>query len=306
MKKILALALVILMAVSLCGCTFSDSKTALESETLYGSDTVYSDQASESTKTDSASDESTSEPTTVPTETQSAASTTSEPSLDTSVSDTTLTTTKANNTTAPKKESTTKKAETTKRQTESKPSTTKTTSPKTTQTTTKANSTTSPKKETTTKRAETTKKQEQTESSLIKCTIKISCETIFDNEDKLKENKKAFVPKSGKILNSTEVTVPEGSSAFDVLKKACENNVCTDICIFCQRSGIQFDFMYTPGFDSNYIRGIHQIYEKDCGTKSGWIYTVNGVFQNVGCNKSMVHNGDVIEFVYTCDLSDDI
>ena len=63
---------------------------------------------------------------------------------------------------------------------------------------------------------------------------------------------------------------------------------------------------YTPGYDNYYIEGINQIYEKDCGTKSGWMYCVNGTFPNYGCSDYKLKNGDAVEWRYTCDLGSDI
>ncbi|MCQ2485418.1 MAG: DUF4430 domain-containing protein [Clostridia bacterium] len=141
---------------------------------------------------------------------------------------------------------------------------------------------------------------------MITCMLGISCENILKNKDNLKENKEAFLPKNGAILNSVKVTVPEGSTAFDVIKKACADNVCTDGCAYCKKNGIQLDYVYTPGYENYYIRGIHQIYEKDCGTQSGWMYCVNGAFPNYGCSQYKVKDGDSIRFLYTCDLGEDL
>ena len=36
------------------------------------------------------------------------------------------------------------------------------------------------------------------------------------------------------------------------------------------------------------------------------MYKVNGVFPNYGCSKYTLKNGDVVEWVYTCDLGRDV
>lgn len=159
-------------------------------------------------------------------------------------------------------------------------------------------------KESATKKSETTTVKTETEQ--IKCTIEISCEKILDNKEKLKESKLDFLPENGIILNRTAVTVSEGSTAFDVIKKVCSENKCTDNCIFCSKHGIQLDYVYTPGYESYYIRGIHQIYEKDCGAQSGWMYCVNGSFLNYGCSQYKVNDGDEIKILYTCNMGEDI
>lgn len=149
----------------------------------------------------------------------------------------------------------------------------------------------------------TTKKQGKT----VTCKIEIECKTILKNLDNLRPEKEAFLPKDGYILKTTTVSVAEGSTVFEVLKLVCKQNTCPEKCSYCRKSGIQLEYVYTPGYDSEYIRGIHQLYEKDCGTQSGWMYSVNGVFPNYGVNKYTVKNGDDIKFRYSCNgLGEDL
>jgi hypothetical protein len=169
-------------------------------------------------------------------------------------------------------------------------------------TTEKGNNQTQTKKnEQATKADEPSKAAEQ-----VTCSIEISCATILKNMDNLNESKKSFVPTSGTILKKTNVSVPEGSTVFDVLKKACKDGKCIDNCAQCKKAGIQLEFNWTPAYQNYYIEGIHQIYEKDCGDNSGWMYSVNGVFPNYGCSSYKVKSGDTIKWLYTCDLGEDI
>lgn len=138
------------------------------------------------------------------------------------------------------------------------------------------------------------------------CYITIICNTINDNIDNLKKEKQPFVPNDGILLNEVVVEIKDGDSAFDVVKRACENNTCKAKCKYCEKNGIQIDFTYTPAFDTYYIKGIHQLYEKDCGMQSGWMYSVNGTFPNVGSSSYKVKSGDKIIFAYTCNMGDDI
>lgn len=173
-------------------------------------------------------------------------------------------------------------------------------------------------KQTTTKQT-TTKKIVTTKPSTTKsvtttlptkkadvCYVTIVCSTINDNITSLKDSKKAFVPLDGIILNEAIVEVSQGDSAFDIIKKACKENTCKAKCKYCQKGGIQIEYTYTPAFDNYYIEGIHQIYEKDCGTSSGWMYSVNGVFPNVGVSAFEIKPGDKIVFAYTCNMGEDI
>lgn len=132
------------------------------------------------------------------------------------------------------------------------------------------------------------------ESKKLTCTLSIRCDTILNNMDMLKEEKKALVPADGVILATTTVTFSEGESVFDVLKRVTRE----------QR--IHMEFENTPIYNSAYIEGIHNLYEFDCGNLSGWMYKVNDWFPNYGCSRYQLKQGDVIEWVYTCDLGYDV
>lgn len=120
------------------------------------------------------------------------------------------------------------------------------------------------------------------------CTISIVCDTILNNLDKLRDGKEAFVPANGVILAASSISISDGDTVFDVLKKACE------------LADIQLEYSYTPLYGSYYIEGINNLYEFDCGEQSGWMYKVNGVFPNHGCSAYYLSAGDEIVFCYTC------
>ena len=126
------------------------------------------------------------------------------------------------------------------------------------------------------------------------CTISVSCATILDNMSYLKENKKELVPSDGWILKETKVTFNEGQSVYDVLQSVLKEH------------GIHMEASFTPMYNSAYVEGINNLYEFDCGELSGWMYSVNGWFPNYGCSRYQVQAGDVIKWVYTCDLGYDV
>ena len=126
------------------------------------------------------------------------------------------------------------------------------------------------------------------------CTFSISCATILNNWDKCDESKKPLVPADGVILPTTTVTFTEGESVFDVLQRLCREN------------GIHMESSWTPMYNSAYVEGINNLYEFDVGSLSGWMYSVNGWFPNYGCSRYALQNGDVVEWVYTCDLGYDV
>ena len=126
------------------------------------------------------------------------------------------------------------------------------------------------------------------------CTFSISCATILNNWDECDESKKPLVPADGVILPTTTVTFTEGESVFDVLQRLCRENK------------IHMEFSWTPMYNSAYVEGINNLYEFDVGSLSGWMYSVNGWFPNYGCSRYALQNGDVVNWVYTCDLGYDV
>lgn len=127
-----------------------------------------------------------------------------------------------------------------------------------------------------------------------KCIISISCQTILDNMDSLKSNKASIVPSDGWVLKAVEVEFKDGQTVFDVLQEVT------------RKYGIHMEYSKSPMYNSMYIEGIANLYEFDCGDLSGWMYKVNDVFPNYGCSLYKVQDGDVISWVYTCDLGKDV
>lgn len=126
------------------------------------------------------------------------------------------------------------------------------------------------------------------------CTLSISCATINDNLDWLDPEKVELVPADGWILKPTKVTFYEGESVFNVLLRTCKQ----------QR--IHMEYEDTPIYNSAYIEGIHNLYEFDCGELSGWMYKVNDWFPNYGCSRYQLQEGDVVDWVFTCNLGIDV
>ncbi len=126
------------------------------------------------------------------------------------------------------------------------------------------------------------------------CTISISCKTILNNMSSLKPNKTSIVPSDGWVLKTVEIEFKDGETVFDVLQAAA------------RKYGIHMEYSKSPLYNSMYIEGIANFYEFDCGDLSGWMYKVNDVFPNYGCSLYEVQDGDVINWVYTCDLGNDV
>lgn len=132
------------------------------------------------------------------------------------------------------------------------------------------------------------------EKQSFKVSLSVSSHTILNNMDLLDESKHGLVPEDGIIFPLTEVVVYEGESVFDVLLREMMN------------AKIHMEYVNTPIYNSAYIEGINNLYEFDAGELSGWMYKVNGWFPNYGCSRYQLQPGDIVEWVYTCDLGRDV
>lgn len=128
----------------------------------------------------------------------------------------------------------------------------------------------------------------------LDCTMSIRCDTLLQNMQWLDKEKAELVPKNGIIYEEQTVSFYEGESIFNLLMRETRQNK------------IHMEYTDTPGYSSAYIEGIANIYEYDCGELSGWMYKVNGQFPNYGSSKYKLHEGDRVEWVYTCDLGRDV
>ncbi|KPU43342.1 endoglucanase C precursor [Oxobacter pfennigii] len=92
-------------------------------------------------------------------------------------------------------------------------------------------------------------------------------------------------------IDATEVTVLSGAKVSDVFYKVLADN----------------GMAYAIGNSENYISGIrapeafggYWLEEFDNGSKSGWMYMVNGVHPGVGLTEKTIYDGDVILWHYT-------
>ncbi len=114
-------------------------------------------------------------------------------------------------------------------------------------------------------------------------TIEIRCDTIAGKSDS------EYIPADGTILGKTEFDITEGETVYDILTQAA------------RKYNIQLQA------DANgYISGIGYLYEFDFGDLSGWIYHVNGDTPFMMCSEYKLSDGDSIEWLYTCDLGNDL
>lgn len=113
----------------------------------------------------------------------------------------------------------------------------------------------------------------------------IECTRILGHRELWKDGIGEIIPDQG-IFYSGECSITGTETVYDVLKRVC------------REKEIALDSQYTPIYGSYYIRGIGNLYEFDCGSGSGWKYSVNGTIPNEGCSSYPLHHGDKVVFFY--------
>ncbi len=116
-------------------------------------------------------------------------------------------------------------------------------------------------------------------------TFTIECTRILDRSSLWNEGVSEIIPDSG-YFYSGEESISEGDTVYDILKR------------ICAREDIALDASYTPFYGSYYVKGIGNLYEFDCGSESGWKYTVNGVLPGYASSQYTVSDQDEIVFFY--------
>lgn len=137
-------------------------------------------------------------------------------------------------------------------------------------------------------------KEAPAERTEMSCMLSVRCDTALSNRESMDSAKAEMLPENGVIFPETAVYFSEGESVYDVLAREMMN------------AKIHMESENTPMYQSAYIEGIANLYEYDCGPLSGWMYKVNGEFPNIGCSSYKLTDGDIIEWVYTCDLGADV
>lgn len=94
------------------------------------------------------------------------------------------------------------------------------------------------------------------------------------------------------ILGKTAIEIEGNETVYDLLAQACRANK------------IILDAMASSPTGGVYIRGIDGLHEFAHGDLSGWTYTVNGEKINIGCDKYIPKDGDVIVWSYSNTLGD--
>lgn len=114
----------------------------------------------------------------------------------------------------------------------------------------------------------------------------IRCDTLLGRAQS------EHVPADGVILPETAFDIEAGETVYDMLVEAA------------RVYKIQMESEGAGGMV--YVSGIGYLYEFDYGDLSGWMYRVNGETPSVGCAEYALSDGDQVEWLYTCDLGNDL
>ena len=126
---------------------------------------------------------------------------------------------------------------------------------------------------------------------IISCTIEIRCDNATARKDSItNQGIRDSIPDDGTILEVTTYTGKEGFTVYDVLAAvtAAHNPVIPIV----------------ANADRSYVSSINNLSEKNVGPTSGWTYRVNGVLPMMAANQYKVKDGDVIKWIYVCQMGD--
>lgn len=126
------------------------------------------------------------------------------------------------------------------------------------------------------------------ENEKITVTFSVDCRNAINYGILSQGSFAQVLPADGIILSTSAITVKNGENVMSALKKILKEN------------------RITFGITSGYVRMIGGLSEFDCGDLSGWMYKVNGVLPPVSAKSYCLHDGDKVEFVYTCNLGGDV
>lgn len=124
------------------------------------------------------------------------------------------------------------------------------------------------------------------ENVIGKVTLTIRCDTVAGKTDS------KYIPKDGIILEQAEFVIDDDDTVYDILTEAA------------RKYSIQMENSGTEGMV--YISGINYLYSSDFGELSGWLYYVNSESTTVACDQYKLKDGDVIEWLYSCEMGKDL
>lgn len=126
----------------------------------------------------------------------------------------------------------------------------------------------------------------------VKCSVEIRCDTLLQPGTKLKSGLEKYIPEDGVILKETEVDATDQQSVLEVTRDACKAN------------DIGFVYKGEAYGETGYVQGIDNIFEKDAGKTSGWMYHLDGEALNDPASSAKVKDKSKILWYYVRSYKD--
>lgn len=126
----------------------------------------------------------------------------------------------------------------------------------------------------------------------VSCTIEISCRSLLEPGTKLKKGIRELIPENGVIISKQEVKTTDETSVLKATAK------------LCKEKKIPFIYKGFANGETGYVEGIYEIFEKDAGKTSGWMYRYNGRILNRSAGGKKVEQGADIKWYYVRSYND--
>ena len=122
-------------------------------------------------------------------------------------------------------------------------------------------------------------------SRLVRISLTIDATRAYNNAS-LPQNIKDGLQNEGMLITNAMLTLSEGktvSETFSLLRTY-------DIVIVSE-----------SGAAGTFVTSIQGLENGACGAASGWLFRVNGEFPSEGIDSIELHNGDKVEWLFSCD-----
>lgn len=127
-------------------------------------------------------------------------------------------------------------------------------------------------------------------SRLVRISLTIDATRAYNNAS-LPQNIKDGLQNEGMLIKNAMLTLSEGKTVaetFSLLRTY-------DIVIVSE-----------SGAAGTFVTSIQGLENGACGAASGWLFRVNGEFPSEGIDSIELHNGDKVEWLFSCDGGADV
>lgn len=122
-------------------------------------------------------------------------------------------------------------------------------------------------------------------SQLVRVSLTIDATRAY-NSAVLPQNIKDVLQNDGMLIKNATLTVAKGtavSGIFELLRVY-------DIAVVSEQGPV-----------GTFVTSIQGLENGACGASSGWLFRINGEFPSEGVDSVELHDGDVVEWVFSCD-----